>query len=117
MAKIRITVEEATLAMSATLNESESAKKLLAILPCESEAQTWGDEVYFEIPLSMGEENARAEVASGTICYWPTGKSFCIFFGQTPYSPVNLLGTLDGDPKVFARVEPGQKVRLAKLAD
>ncbi len=103
--------------MTATLNDSESAKKLLEVLPCESRAQTWGDEVYFEIPLSMGEENAQAEVPAGTIAYWPPGKSFCIFFGQTPYSPVNPLGSLDGDATEFGKVASGQKVRLEKLAD
>ena len=88
--------------------------KLLAELPMESSARRWGAEVYLEIPLKMPAENAQADVPSGTIAYWPQGHAFCIFFGQTPYSPVNPLGTLDGDPKEFAKVKSGEKIRLER---
>lgn len=113
MAKITITAGPVT--MTATLNDSMSAKKLLEILPCSSKAQLWGKEVYFPIPMTMEEENPQAKVPSGTIAYWPPGKCFCIFFGQTPYSPVNPLGTLDGDPNEFAKVKEGDLVRLDKI--
>ena len=112
MHKLRIVAEDAGISMTATLNDSETARKLVKALPAESHAQIWGEEVYFEIPLKMPEENAHAEVPSGTIAYWPPGHAFCIFFGQEPYSPVNLLGTLDGDAKLFARVRSGDKMRL-----
>lgn len=112
MAKVRIIAEQAGIAMTATLNETETAKKLLHILPVESPAQTWGDEVYFELPIKHPEEDPHANVASGVIAYWPPGHAFCIFFGQTPYSPVNVLGHLDGDPKLFASVHSGEKIRL-----
>ena len=112
MAKIKIVAEDASIVMTAILNETETAKKLLKALPVESRAQTWGDEVYFEVPVRMPEEDPHAEVPSGTIAYWSPGHAFCIFFGQEPYSPVNLLGKLDGDAKLFARVKSGDKIRL-----
>lgn len=113
MATIRIVTDKVQ--MTATLNESESAKTFYDALPIEGSANRWGDEVYFDIGLSMPEENPQAEVAPGGIAYWPPGTAFCIFFGQTPYSPVNLLGALDGDPEEFAQVKPGEKVRLEKV--
>ena len=112
MARISIWAEEANLTMTATLNKSGTAKALHKLLPVESSAQTWGDEVYFEIPLEMPEQEPHAAVPSGTVAYWPPGHALCIFFGQTPYSPVNVVGTLDGDPTLFRRVRSGDKVRV-----
>ena len=117
MAKLRIVAEKASVSMTATLNESETAAKLLKLLPIESHAQTWGDEVYFETPLRAPEQDPHAEVPFGTVAYWPPGHAFCIFFGQEPYSPVNLLGTLDGDANLFARVKSGQKIRLEPVEE
>jgi len=111
MAK-EIRIKTGNLEMTATLNESETAKKLIEVLPCEGKANRWGKEVYFSIPLKMAEENPQADVPSGTIAYWPPGNAFCIFFGQKPYSPVNLLGKLDGNENEFDGVKDGDPVRL-----
>ena len=112
VAKIRILADDADLSVTATLNQSKSAAELLHALPLESKAQTWGDEVYFSIPLNLTAEVAQAAVPSGAIAYWPPGSAFCIFFGQTPYSPVNVLGALDCDPNLFGKVQPGAIIRL-----
>ena len=112
MPKIKIRAK--SVEMTAELNDCEAAKKLWEALPMKSSAQTWGREVYFEIPVDAPEQDAKAKVASGTIAYWPVGKCFCIFFGQTPYSPVNVLGKLDGDPDEFAKVEAGEDIHLEK---
>jgi len=112
MKKLRITCEQAGVSMTATLNQTDSAAQLMNILPVEGSAQTWGEEVYFEIPLRLPEEDPHAVAPPGTIAYWPPGHAFCIFFGQTPYSPVNILGKLDGDPNYFARIRSGDIVRL-----
>jgi len=112
MPKIRIKAK--SVEMTAELNDSETAKKLWEVLPVMSSAQVWGREVYFEIPVDMPEKDAQAKVPSGTIAYWPVGKCFCIFFGQTPYSPVNVLGKLDGDPDEFAKVESGEEIHIEK---
>ena len=112
MGRLKIIAKEANVEMAATLNDSDTARKLVKILPVDGRAQTWGEEVYFEIPLKLAERDPHATVPDGTIAYWPPGHAFCIFFGQTPYSPVNVLGALDGDPNLFARVRSGDTIRL-----
>jgi len=111
VAKIRI--QTPALSVTASLNDSETARRLLEILPVEGAANRWGKEIYFPIPLELGEENPQPEVPLGAVAYWPPGNAFCIFFGQTPYSPVNLLGVLDADPAPLSRVKDGDPVTVS----
>ena len=108
--RIRISIGELT--VTAGLNDSGTARMLRGSVPFESQARRWGKEVYFETPLEAGEEDAQAEVPPGTVAYWPPGKALCLFFGQQPYSPVNIVGQLDGDPNVLAEVQDGETVRV-----
>jgi len=89
------------------------------------QGETWGDEIYFEIPVTADLENdAREVVDLGDLVYWPPGHAFCIFFGPTPssrnpneirlYSPANIIGKVAGDPTVFAKVRSGTKVRVER---
>ena len=112
MPKIRIIVPDANIEAAAQLNDTETAQKLLEVLPCENTANRWGDEIYFEVPLDMPEQDARETVPSGALAYWPPGRAFCVFFGQTPYSAVNVIGRVDGDEMVFRQVQTGLRVRL-----
>ena len=112
MPKIRIKTKNVQ--MTAELNDTLTAKKVWAALPIESTARLWGKEVYFEIPVHADEENPKATVPSGTVAFWPAGDCLCIFFGQTPYSPVNVVGTLDGDPNEFAKVASDETIRVEK---
>ena len=61
MATIRIVTDKVQ--MTATLNESESAKTFYDALPIEGSTSRWGDEVYFDIGLSMPEENPQAGIS------------------------------------------------------
>ena len=108
----RVLIQAGSVSMEATLNDSETAKLLVEALPVESSASVWGDEIYFTISVDAGEENAQSEVPVGAVAYWPPGKALCVFFGQTPYSPVNVVGSLDGDPKEFANVSAGDPVKV-----
>jgi hypothetical protein len=101
------------------LNDTVTAQKIWDALPIEARGNTWGDEIYFTIPVQAGEENAQAVVDMGDLAYWPPGTAFCIFFGRTPASqgddirpasPVNVFGKIDGDPKVFKKVRSGTSV-------
>ncbi len=122
MKKIIITVEE--ISLTATLNNSDAAEKIYDALPFEGIANTWGDEVYFIIPVDLDQEpDARADVEVGELGYWPVGKAFCIFFGPTPVStgekpraasPVNIFGKVDGDAKVLKQVPGGAIVKVAR---
>lgn len=90
-------------------------------LPFEGRARRWGEEVYFEIPVRVGEEKARREVEVGEVAYWPEGRCLCLFFGPTPdstgekpvaCSPVNVVGRVRGDPKVLGRIKVGENLRV-----
>ncbi len=109
---------------TATLNDSASARAIWNALPIDARGSTWGDEIYFSIPVNLPEENAEEVVGFGDIAYWPPGKAFCIFYGPTPASrgdeirpasPVNVVGKIDGDPKVFRKVMSGTKVLLERI--
>ncbi len=107
--------------MEAELNSSATAEAIWEKLPIKAAVNTWGEEIYFQIPVEMEHENAVSVVEEGDIAYWPEGKSFCIFFGQTPAStateikpasPVNPLGRLLGDPKAWKAVKVGSEITL-----
>ena len=104
--------------------ENETAKKIIERLPIESKVKTWGDEIYFSIPVTAKLENPIEAVEKGDLGYWPEGKSFCIFFGPTPISSkdeikpassVEIVGKLSGNPEKFKKVESGETIILEKL--
>jgi uncharacterized protein len=122
---LKIRIRAGTVTMDAELNASATATLIWNALPIEASGQTWGDEIYFGIPVRADQEpNAQAVVELGAIAYWPPGNAFCIFFGPTPssrnkneirpYSPVNVVGKVLGDPTVFKQVRSGGNVRLEK---
>lgn len=101
----------------------KTAEAVLKALPFTSEVNRWGDEIYFEIPVKMGEETSKVEVEKGDVAYWPPGKAMCIFFGPTPvskgnkilaYSPVNVFGKVVDDYNVLKKVRDGEKVQVYK---
>ena len=113
----RIRIKADAVEMTATLNDSPSAKAIWDALPIDSSTRLWGKEVYFDIPVHVDEDDAQATVPMGTVAFWPPGDCFCIFFGQTPASPVNVVGALDGEPTDFAKVPSGVIIRLEKAED
>ena len=121
-ASIRITVGDAVL--NSELNDSKTARMVWNALPLECEFNTWGDEIYFAIPVETGPEDPQATVQVGDLGYWPPGHAFCIFYGRTPAStderpraasPVNIIGTVSGDATVFRAVSSGTRVRLERV--
>jgi uncharacterized protein len=119
-----IHISAGAVSAEATLNDSRTAQAIWDALPIDAKAETWGDEVYFGIDLSLGEESPKAVVALGDLAYWPPGRAFCIFFGSTPASqgdeirpasPVNVVGRVIGDPKVFSNVRAGTRVHLERF--
>lgn len=124
--KTKISISVGPVALEAELLDTPTANRILDILPIEGSANVWGDEIYFDIPLSLElEADARADVAVGDLAYWPAGPAFCIFFGPTPvstdeqpraYSPVNVFGRLLGDAGRFRKTLNGAPVNVAKVA-
>ena len=112
--------------MEAELNDSKTAALIWEALPISAEVSTWGDEIYFAIPVKAGPENAVSVVQKGDLAYWPEGSCFCIFFGKTPASieteikpasPVNLVGRFSGDPELWKKVAAGNTIRLEAARD
>ncbi|HEV8096438.1 MAG TPA: cyclophilin-like fold protein [Burkholderiales bacterium] len=119
--KLRINAGETSFVVA--LDETPTAKALGEVLPFESVAQTWGEEVYFEAPLSAElEPDARQVVEPGTACFWVEGSSVALPFGRTPISGkdgkpklaarCNVLGRIVGDPRVLAKVKSGERIRM-----
>ena len=121
--KIKIMIGD--LSMEGELNDAPTAKKVAEALPIRASFNTWGDEIYFTIPVDAElDETAREEVEMGDLGYWPTGKAFCIFFGQTPMSTpgkiipasaVNIVGRVIGDATRFKEVMQESEVILEAL--
>lgn len=119
--KIRITAGKVT--AEAMLNGSRTATAVWDALPLSIPGETWGDEIYFGIPVKAQAEDAREVVGLGDLGYWPPGSAFCIFFGRTPASrgdeirpasPVNVIGRVMGDATVFKSVRSGTTVRVER---
>jgi len=85
-------------------------------LPMEGRAALWKEEVYFEIPVKMGEEKAEPTVEKGAIAYWPMGSALCIFYGESqPYSSVSIVGQVTKNLELFGRVKSGTKIVVEKV--
>lgn len=123
MARIRF--DFGTLTLDAELLDTPTAKAIAAALPISSSALTWGDEVYFDVPVEVKREgNARAVVTPGEIAYWPEGPAIALGFGRTPISqgnetrlasPCNVFARALGDVKTLGKVKAGTKVEVRAL--
>lgn len=113
--------------MTADLQDTPTARQLLAVLPCEAGAHTWGEEVYFEVPLKAAlESDARQVVDPGTVCFWVEGSSLALPFGPTPVSKgdecrlvtrCNVLGKIEGDPRRLKEVGQRMTIRVELIPD
>jgi hypothetical protein len=123
---MRIPFEFGALTLDAELLDTPTAKAVAAALPVTSSVRTWGEEVYFEVPVTVARENdARAVVTPGEIAYWPDGSCIAIGFGRTPISqgnetrlasPCNIFATALGDVKTLRQVTAGSRVVVTALA-
>ena len=117
----KIKISSGDLEIEATLNDTSIAAKFKDILPLTANANTWGDEVYFTIPLNEDLVNPQEVVEEGDLGYWPPGRAFCIFFGITPdsrykeiraASSVTVIGKVLGDATLFKEVTSGEPITL-----
>jgi hypothetical protein len=125
MDKARIVIRWGEHAVMATLESTPSTAALLAVLPCDASANTWGEEVYFSVPLACRlEADARQVVDPGTVCFWVEGRSLALPYGPTPVSrgsecrlvaKVNVLGRVDGDPRTLASIRDGDPIRVERV--
>jgi len=126
--KMKILIELEGEVFAATLTNEfspETVEKIVDSLPIESEVMTWGAEVYFDVPVDMGEENAKETVSKGDVGYWPAGNALCIFYGKTPLSDseaeirpasaVNIVGRIK-EPDRLKMLGPtgGERIRVSE---
>jgi hypothetical protein len=122
MEMARIRFDFGSLALEAELLDTPTAQAVAAALPISASVLTWGEEVYFEIPVEVArEKDARAVVVPGEIAYWPDGHCIAIGFGRTPISktdetrlasPCNVFAKALTDVKVLGAVKAGSRVKV-----
>ena len=120
----QIRISAGSVVVTAALNNSDTADQVWEALPITGRAQTWGDEIYFSIPVKAAEEaNSQDTVEAGTVAYWPPGSALCLFWGPTPMSAageirpasaVNVIGLIDGDPAVLGKVDDGSEIAVER---
>lgn len=113
--------------VTANLRETPTVRQLLAALPCESRAQTWGEEVYFDLPVTaLPEVDAVQVVDPGTVCFWVEGSALALPFGPTPISTgdecrlvtkCNVVGKIEGVPRELAKIRQGDAIRVELIPD
>ena len=124
MARIRF--DFGALTLDAELFDTPTAKAIVAALPISSSVLTWGEEVYFDVPVDVAREpEARAVIVPGEIAYWPQGPAIAIGFGHTPISkgdetrlasPCNVFAKALGNVKALGKVKTGTKVEVSLVA-
>ncbi len=121
--KKRIIIRTEEVRAEAEISLNDTGKAIYSRLPITGTVNRWGEEIYFSIPVEIsGAPDAREVVEVGELGYWPDGSAFCIFFGKTPSSrgdeiraasPVNIFGKIDGDARIFLRVESGSEISVS----
>src|SRR5215468_11565965 len=120
----RIRFDFGKLTLDADLLDTPTANAVLVALPISASALTWGEEVYFDVPVRVGrEKGARAIITPGEIAYWPEGPAIAIGFGRTPISkgdetrlasPCNVFAKAVGSVKVLSKIKTGE-VKVSKI--
>jgi uncharacterized protein len=123
----RIKISAGNITLEAALADTACAEALWNILPLATKINTWGDEIYFSIPLHHElDVTAREVVEIGDLGYWPAGPAFCIFYGPTPISndkeirpasAVNIIGKIIGDPTSLRTVLSGSKITIEQSGE
>ena len=118
----KVKIKIGAVEVPAQLNDSKIAGLIWDRLPISASVNTWGEEIYFPIPVKEKRlENPKEVVELGDLGYWPEGHAFCIFFGLTPISSpdeirpasgVEIVGRVEGNVEEFKKVTSGETIIL-----
>ncbi|MBA7632212.1 hypothetical protein ES703_39755 [subsurface metagenome] len=118
-----IKIKASGIEVTAELNETRTAQAIWDALPITGQANRWGDEIYFSIPVRLEEEDGQELVSMGDLGYWPPGAALCLFFGPTPISKgkeirpasaVNVFGRIIGNASVLKQVASGTEIIIER---
>jgi len=122
---MKLMIRVGSLSIEATLDDTSTAREIASALPIRTAFNTWGDEIYFGIPVEAAlDETAREVVDLGDLGYWPPGQAFCIFFGPTPMSQageirpasaVHIIGRVIGDARQFKQAMQEREIVLEAM--
>jgi hypothetical protein len=120
---MKLFLKSGSLSLTLDLKDTPTSRAVFEAAPFEGRAQTWGDEVYFETPVSATlESDAKQVVDPGTVCFWTQGDALALPFGRTPIStderpklanPCNVLGSI-ADFASLRKIKSGDKVRVER---
>ena len=110
------------ISLVAELLDTPTAKEILKHVPFTSTTNTWGDEVYFDTPVTTSiEANAKDIVDAGELAFWVEGSCIAVGFGPTPISQAdeirlaaktNIWGKSLTDVKLLSKVKDGDPVNV-----
>ncbi len=92
---MKIVLDFDTICLKGTLDNSESARELYRNLPLDIDLVQWGNELYGDTGISMPERNLVPELQAGSIAYSTRGNYLCVFYGQQPAWPVEVIGQVE----------------------
>ncbi len=123
--QIKITSNE--IEIVAEIDDSETANIIWEALPIESSVSTWGEEIYFTVPVQIEDsKDARQDMDIGELGYWPPGSALCVFFGRTPASTsdqpraassVNPFGMVSGDVTPLHAIRQGDRITVSRVEE
>ena len=124
MRKLKMTI--GGIEITAELFDTPTADAIYQKLPFSSTARTWGEEVYFDTPVtSENEADARDVVEAGELAFWLAGTAIAIGFGPTPVSqgeeirlasPCNVWGRAVEDVRGLMVVKDGDPITVERLS-
>ena len=120
----RVIFKTDRISVEAEFNEGKTASSIIEGLPVTAPVNTWGEEIYFQIPrVEAAGEPETLTVESGDVAFWPEGNCLCVFFGRTPASvndepapasPVILVGKVAAEIGKLRNIMSGENITVAQ---